>query len=338
MSLMATPLSQCDSEDSLPEERGPKPRGPLRASHAAAGGLALLLAGLAVAAILARQGRPAVGSASASVALRGLGERQHIWIVRHGDKYSSYPDCPAKPLCYDKDLMGDNPPLTPCGIKQANATAKHLHDVSADFGGIKSIVASPFTRTLQTALPLARALDLAIKVEYLVSEANQPEGPFRELNVKSGEETVGQLKDIGKRWDLGYGSPPIPTPEDPPLYGKRVQKAAKVLKTRFPPSSGNLVIFTHATTSFSIAYGLCHGEDSSDKTVQSFVENQKPIGPAGVIHVVLDGHGKCITVSQTANVAEKVGCGKTEPFKCKFADFPSWYWPHSKGKGPGACH
>ena len=45
---------------------------------------------------------------------------QHIFIVRHGDKFSSYPDCQphgqntAAP-CFNASLMSNNPPLTPCG-------------------------------------------------------------------------------------------------------------------------------------------------------------------------------------------------------------------------------
>jgi len=265
---------------------------------------------------------------------------QHIWIIRHGDKYSSYPDCPEnRPLCFNKSLMGDNPPLTSCGVRQAKTTADWLKDNSSSYGGIKNIAVSPFARTLQTSLPLAKALGLKLKVEYLLSEANQPEGPFQPLNTGADKETKKQLEEASDKWDLHYGSPPIATPETPvKMYDTRVKKCAKVLKERFPPLSGNLAIFTHATTSFSIAYGLCYGEGGNDSQLQKFVEHQKAIAPAGVIHVVLDADGKCKTVEQTNNVAETLGCGKTEPFKCEFADFPAWYWSHANGKGPGKCH
>jgi len=263
---------------------------------------------------------------------------QHIWIMRHGDKYSSYPACPKeKPLCFNETLMGVNPPLTPCGVKQAEFTADWLKANTSSFGGISNIVVSPFTRTLQTALPLAKALNLTLKVEYLLSEAMQPQGPFQPYNAGLDASVVKQLQEIEAVWDTQYGSPPIPTPETPKMYDARVEKAAKVLKKRFPPSSGNLAIYTHATTSFSIAYGLCHGEDSSDASLKKFVESQAAIAPVGVIHVVLDSAGKCKRVDQTNNVALKVGCGKTTAFKCNFTDFPAWYWRHSDGAGPGKC-
>mmetsp|Transcript_10632 Transcript_10632/g.14679 ORF Transcript_10632/g.14679 Transcript_10632/m.14679 type:complete len:334 (-) Transcript_10632:280-1281(-) len=268
---------------------------------------------------------------------RALGDEQHVYIVRHGDKYSSYPKCPASDgkLCFDEELMGDNPPLTPCGIRQASHTAKWLQGQKT--GGIKNIVVSPFTRTLQTALPFAKATGKKLHVEYQISEANQPEGPFREFNIDNAGETVSQIEEAHKLWDLSYGSVPIKTPENYTLYNARVKTAAKVLKERFPPSSGNLAIFTHATTSFSVAYGLCYGEDGSDK-LEEFVKGQDAIGPAGVIHVILAADGSCKPVEQTQNVGMEVGCGETEPFKCKFEDFPSWYWAHPQGKGPGKCH
>lgn len=263
---------------------------------------------------------------------------QTIYIVRHGDKFSSYPPCPGmggfisgKP-CYDEKLMGDNPPLTECGIRQANATAQWLADRH-----IKTIVVSPFTRTLQTALPLAKRIGKQMNVEYLLSEAMQPDGPYRAFNVDAPGATDSQLEEVLALWNLDYGSPPIQTPENNTLYLKRVKRAAKTLKARFPQTSGTLALFTHATTSFSIAYGLCHGSDSTDTQVEDFVKHQDAIAPAGVIEVQISGNS-CV-IKQTNNVAQKtVDCGDTPAFKCNFSDYPSWYWNHTAGEGPGRCH
>lgn len=274
---------------------------------------------------------------NSTLRLRALSDEQNVYIVRHGDKYSSYPKCPAPDGedCFDEELMGDNPPLTPCGIRQAKHTAEWLQ--AQKTGDIKNIVVSPFARALMTALPFAKAIDNKLKVEHLLSEANQPDDAFRQLNIQNKHEAVNQIMETHAIWDLNYGSVPIKTPENYTLYNARVKTAIKVLKTRFPPSSGNLAIFTHATTSFSLAYGLCYGEDGSDK-LEDFVKGQDPIGPGGVIHVILAADGSCKSVKQTQNVAEEVDCGKTEPFYCSFENFPSWYWSHPKGKGPGKCH
>merc|ERR1719265_1420454 len=136
-------------------------------------------------------------SNTVSLASEGPASEQHIWIVRHGDKYSSYPDCPqGQPLCYNQTLMGDNPPLTPCGILQANYTAHWLMAQSSSAGPIRNIVVSPFTRTLQTSLPLAKGSGLKLKVEPLLSEAMQDQGPYRPFNAGADEETRMQLQDV----------------------------------------------------------------------------------------------------------------------------------------------
>jgi len=230
--------------------------------------------------------------------------------------------------------MGDNPPLTECGVRQANHTAGWIMDQAAE-RGIQHIVASPFTRTLMTSLALSRLLGKLIEVEYLLSEARQPEGPYRPFNVELPAFAVSQLEEVEEMWDPSYGSSPIKTPEDTTLYNQRVAKMAQVLKVRFPPASGDLAVFTHATTSFSLAYGLCSNLFAS---LQEFVDSMPAIAPAGVIVVTIDGKGHCTNLTQTQNVAEVVECGETEPYKCEFADSPNWYWEDPLGSGPDKCH
>lgn len=265
---------------------------------------------------------------------------QVVYIIRHGDKYSSYPDCePGEDpvngsMCFDSEAMGVNPPLTECGVRQANYTAGWI--VNQYTGrGIAHIVVSPFARTLMTSLPLARLLGKPITVEPLLSEARQPEGPYRPYNVALPAFAVSQLAEIEEMWDPSYGSPPIKTPEDTPLYDQRVAKMAQALRARFPPASGDLAVFTHATTSFSLAYGLCSNLFAS---LQEFVDPMPAIAPAGVIVATLDDKGHCTNLTQTQNVAGAVGCGETKPYKCAFKDYPNWYWEDPLGSGPAKCH
>src|SRR5271165_601193 len=56
-------------------------------------------------------------------------------------------------------------PLTELGHAQAAAAAQELAEA-----GIRRIIASPYTRALQTAAPLAQALDLPVIVTPLVRE------------------------------------------------------------------------------------------------------------------------------------------------------------------------
>lgn len=265
---------------------------------------------------------------------------QHIWIVRHGDKFSSYPDCPqaGDAPCYNKTLMGDNPPLTDCGIQQAQHTAKWLKSQSASSQqGINNLLVSPYTRTLQTALPFADLLNLKLKVEYFISEANQAEGPFQPLNTNYDGKTAANLRHASDIWDLEYGGPAIPTPEKPVhMYPDRIQKAVKIINNRFPVSSGNLLIVTHATPVLSLAFGLCGAGDEA--SLKAFVDHQDAVGPAGVVHLVRNTLGGCISIDQTQNIGNaELKCGKTDPYKCPYDDFPAWYWHSATGAGPGKC-
>jgi broad specificity phosphatase PhoE len=58
-----------------------------------------------------------------------------------------------------------DPKLTPLGHEQAEAAAEALRNE-----GIARIIASPYTRALQTAAPVARALNLPVMVHPVVRE------------------------------------------------------------------------------------------------------------------------------------------------------------------------
>jgi broad specificity phosphatase PhoE len=58
-----------------------------------------------------------------------------------------------------------DPKLTPLGLSQAAAAAEQLADA-----GITRIIASPYTRALQTAAPVARRLGLPVLVNPVVRE------------------------------------------------------------------------------------------------------------------------------------------------------------------------
>ncbi len=58
-----------------------------------------------------------------------------------------------------------DPPLTEAGLAQAEAAAQSLADA-----GITRIIASPYTRALHTAAPIAAALGLKVHVNPIVRE------------------------------------------------------------------------------------------------------------------------------------------------------------------------
>jgi broad specificity phosphatase PhoE len=89
---------------------------------------------------------------------------QTIWLARHGNRLDFvYPEWfNTAPRRYD-------PPLSEDGKIQAQKLANRLK-----LENIKHIISSPFLRAIETAYPLAEALNLSIKLEAGLSEWLNP--------------------------------------------------------------------------------------------------------------------------------------------------------------------
>jgi len=284
--------------------------------------------------VLAALATSVSGAPIAVPSVIGAGEAfgiQYVYLVRHGDKSSSYPPCgpnsTAGDVCYDAEATGNNCPITPCGTAQANKTAAFLADKD-----ISHIMSSPFARAMQTALPLAKMMGLQIAIEPMLSEDRQSDGPFRANNANSLPYVLDELEALDNQWDRAYGAPPIPTPETDSLFFARLAKASRQLRARIANQPGNHALYSHATTVFSIAYGLCHVDDNPKEFLEEYVNGQDPIGPGGFIRVAFEvSSGKC-EISQTNNLDNSY-CGKTKPYYCRFADCSTKYWPFPQAGG-----
>jgi broad specificity phosphatase PhoE len=83
-----------------------------------------------------------------------------MFLLRHGQSYFN--------LHFSKhgvDPGIEDPELTPLGIEQAAAAAKHMAHVA-----LTRIIVSPFTRALQTAQPLVAAHEVPVNVMHEVRE------------------------------------------------------------------------------------------------------------------------------------------------------------------------
>lgn len=83
-----------------------------------------------------------------------------VWIVRHGNRYDF-----VYPEWFNHAEKKYDPPLSEDGIIQAEAVAKRLANEP-----IKYIFCSPFLRAIQTAYPMAIALNLSINIELGLGE------------------------------------------------------------------------------------------------------------------------------------------------------------------------
>ena len=170
--------------------------------------------------------------------------RRAVFVVRHGEKERS---------------DGLDPPLTPLGVQQAEATGKSLKDRR-----IALMVVSPFKRTLQTAVHITKnlkpdriVLDWGIG-EWLES-ANWGEGPcpaleYLEANLAERQALIAELKVSTY---TQYSAQPCPAESRAELLA-RTEAALNHLNAQLPDGGGMLVV-THAATHEAIVRTLSTG-------------------------------------------------------------------------------
>ncbi len=85
---------------------------------------------------------------------------QTLWLVRHAHRLDF-----IQPEWFETALHPYDPPLSPEGVERSIALAQELSRAPIDV-----IFTSPFLRTIQTVDPLARILELPIRLEWGLCE------------------------------------------------------------------------------------------------------------------------------------------------------------------------
>jgi broad specificity phosphatase PhoE len=85
---------------------------------------------------------------------------QTIWLARHAHRLDF-----VQPEWFETALHPYDPPLSPEGVEMSISLARTLSREPIDL-----IFSSPFLRTVQTADPIARILELPIRVEWGLCE------------------------------------------------------------------------------------------------------------------------------------------------------------------------
>ncbi len=121
---------------------------------------------------------------------------QTLWLVRHAHRLDF-----VRPEWFDTAVYPYDPPLSAAGHSQAVALAEQLSQESID-----RIFTSPFLRTIQTADPLARRLQLPIQLEWGLCEWLCADW------TRSFPATtpLAQLKEDYRSIDLAYDSLVVP--------------------------------------------------------------------------------------------------------------------------------
>ena len=117
-----------------------------------------------------------------------------IYVARHGQVagnafYKGNPDYPK-----------DNPALSELGIRQAHFLAEELKRIG--FGG--RILCSPYMRTIMTAQPISRALDIKIDLCHELREIIRSEKGVASFDGKPADELKLMYPEISDDTDIPY--------------------------------------------------------------------------------------------------------------------------------------
>jgi broad specificity phosphatase PhoE len=165
-------------------------------------------------------------------------------MARHGERLDF-----ADPSWAASASRPHDPPLAPLGFWQAERTAVRLADE-----GIAHVVSSPFLRAVQTAYPLARALEMPLKIEPGLSEWLNRDWFSEPPDLLP----MGKLIERFPRIDPAY------QPRDGARYGENGDEAwtrsARTCWRLLEALPGNLALFGHGVSVLGAAWGLLRRE------------------------------------------------------------------------------
>jgi broad specificity phosphatase PhoE len=139
---------------------------------------------------------------------------KYVWLIRHAESQGNS----------EGRIQGwADFPLTERGRWQAARLAERLAgSIGPRWGAgpIREIVTSPLQRAVETARPLAQALDVPLRYDARLREYN-----FGPLNGLTPPEIVARFPAIEAYWQRNQLWPPLPGEEGEPAFLARVREA-----------------------------------------------------------------------------------------------------------------
>ena len=213
-----------------------------------------------------------------------------IYLIRHGARYDF-----ANPSWKDKiNLIGGlvtDPPLSSVGHEQARERAFKLANVKVD-----RILASPYLRTIQTAVPFSENSGVQICIENGLAEAPHVPGvlplaknrylyfPHVDVSYESILNPTASPDDI---------HPELKKPQEtiPVEYFKRMWKFAGLLGDKYIGKT--VICFSHAASLALVAAFLnCDIDEIPGDANSKSNERTDLFAPLGVYKLVRKGTGK----------------------------------------------
>ena len=222
-----------------------------------------------------------------------------IYLIRHGDRYDYANKDWKEKILLCGGLYVD-PPLSPIGHEQARETAIKLKDVKVD-----AILASPYLRTIQTAVPFAEQKGLPIALEHGLAEVHHipdilPDASNRYLyfpHIDTNYISMAMPMASKEKIHEYYNKPQEVYPDG---YFERIVRFSEVLQNR---GFGKTVFcFSHAASVALVAALLkCNFEDIPGDDNCIINDRTDLFAPLGVYTLTRHGNGpwKLITNGST---------------------------------------
>ncbi len=171
---------------------------------------------------------------------------ENIYLTRHGVRQTQLPDW-AEPY---EEKPFDGPeydfPLAHMGHLQAEALAERMKDIPIDH-----IFSSPFSRTIETSIPLARQKGISIKIEYGITEGMMSAWFGKNFpKLPSAKERQEKYPEI----DPDYESKVFPSfPEERADIWGRLAKTISLLTEGYGP---NIMLVGHGASCLGASFAL----------------------------------------------------------------------------------
>jgi broad specificity phosphatase PhoE len=166
------------------------------------------------------------------------GASRTVWICRHGNRIDF-----VDPSWRQRN--GHDPHLSEDGVRQALETGERLRNE-----GIRSVFASPFLRTVETAHYIADALGVPTFIEHGASEWLNPEWFAQAPRIASPEEMTRRFRRV----DPNYVS--VVNPSYPETAEQAFARAGRTARCLVEKHHGNLLIVGHGHSVTGMSWGL----------------------------------------------------------------------------------
>ena len=165
-----------------------------------------------------------------------------IFLLRHGEREDH-----INPKWRETAARPFDPPLSPVGIKQAEATAQYIKsNLSIDV-----LITSPFFRTLQTSHSIANSLGLKQNIEYglaewLLTSEDNPFAATPQFDLDSLAKDFPHISPEKEKSSLVAPSEyTFPEPEREELHSKRLSSLKQRLTEKYGDSGKTILCVTH---------------------------------------------------------------------------------------------